>query len=850
MLSYLPVQAHATLIGPSDTAAVSAGIVGTAADAQRVQGPTITIVNRVNPTLEEAIAAYYNERAQEDNGTYVVFRTENMNLEGRILYTVRFQRIYTAEEERLIERGQMLPSANVLCNYVCLDKNTGEVYQEDVSGVKGEILFLWDGAETALSTVPSSAETRPSKEEVCAALRVPSTAKVTIEYGTSYYWSAAQIDVLPVQVLENGESVAGSDFYYNAAEKCWEAVRSTHVYESSTAAEQPSDWAKIEVEMAREAGLIPEGLDALYQQHTTRAEFCRFSAQLLESKTQVKLAEIVQSMKKRGLPVGNSFSDTQDETIVAMSDLGVVNGNGDGTFLPDATISRQEAAVMLTRLSKIMGSPLQKISNTYGDFRDIASWAYYGVSYIGQCTDSVSGKAVMSGTSQERFSPQETYTREQTVASFNRLFGYLPACSPDTLRIDPPRDTAKLQYSALNGGISKVIQGETLPVVYAKLPSGSTKPVIFGILVNDEGKRLGQGEYELSVRPVGDTTGTAEIDKGLEVTANGELQAILTVQSPVLGEVWQEFALIVGTNSYRLMVDSSVPVQTMDTVYGKQAFNFGTCGMYVENYHTTISGDMAHVTMTVYNTNCMDGAVDVYDANGNYLSSERVDKRNLLPDGPVEAIVNTFMLGYNIGNGDALTYRQTGQSSETEVELDVPKGGTLCFSVNYAESPGVFSYNLAGLIADGTSAVEDLAKMGISDVEFSDSFAQAFQAQLEELYKSGVWDKVMEPALQTALQNTTTDGLGKGGQDLLQQSIVILKNVHVDWDQIRADMTSSLSDIGIGIAESFANKLFGPAGAVMDGMFTISHAAELLPQITQLCSSGKCDSAYMMIHSW
>lgn len=41
-----------------------------------------------------------------------------------------------------------------------------------------------------------------------------------------------------------------------------------------------------------------------------------------------------------------------------------------------------------------------------------------------------------------------------------------------------------------------------------------------------------------------------------------------------------------------------------------------------------------------------------------------------------------------MGGGDALTYRQNGQSTETEIEFEVPAGGVAIMNNNTATSPG------------------------------------------------------------------------------------------------------------------------------------------------------------------
>ena len=99
----------------------------------------------------------------------------------------------------------------------------------------------------------------------------------------------------------------------------------------------PSDWAQQEVALALATGLVPNGLDGHYQRSITRAEFCSLGVQLLTAL----------GSPLTGAGGGQTFTDTSDPNVLMMSGAGIVTGHGDGTFGPDGSITRQEAAVML-----------------------------------------------------------------------------------------------------------------------------------------------------------------------------------------------------------------------------------------------------------------------------------------------------------------------------------------------------------------------------------------------------------------------------------------------------------------------------------------------------------------------
>ena len=104
-----------------------------------------------------------------------------------------------------------------------------------------------------------------------------------------------------------------------------------------------SDWAKAELTKADENGLIPESLkEADLTKPITRAEFAAVSVLLFE-KISLRKAE------KAGT---NPFTDTTDEYVLKAYELGVTTGTSETTFDPDALLTREQAAAMLTRVYK------------------------------------------------------------------------------------------------------------------------------------------------------------------------------------------------------------------------------------------------------------------------------------------------------------------------------------------------------------------------------------------------------------------------------------------------------------------------------------------------------------------
>lgn len=164
-----------------------------------------------------------------------------------------------------------------------------------------------------------------------------------------------------------------------------------------------SDWSRETLETALELGLIPEKLQERYRNSTTRSEFCALGVRLYET------------IKGETIAERRSFEDTDDENVEKMAALGVVSGVGGGKFDPDSTITREQAAIMLANLMKVLGKELAASAPVFADGAEIHDWA---AAQVG----AVQAAGIMNGIGSDRFDPLGSYTREQSVATMLRLF--------------------------------------------------------------------------------------------------------------------------------------------------------------------------------------------------------------------------------------------------------------------------------------------------------------------------------------------------------------------------------------------------------------------------------------------
>ena len=166
-----------------------------------------------------------------------------------------------------------------------------------------------------------------------------------------------------------------------------------------------SNWAKDIVIEAIDANLVPKaslGID--YTKAITRAQFCAIATQLYETVT------------GKTLTASGSFDDTNDTNVLKMASIGVINGYGNGKFGPNDKLTRAQAATILTRLSEALGKDM-----TEGNpqFTDIAA-NHWARTFVNKCYKA----GIMLGTSDTTFSPNASYTIEQSIVTMVRLMKY------------------------------------------------------------------------------------------------------------------------------------------------------------------------------------------------------------------------------------------------------------------------------------------------------------------------------------------------------------------------------------------------------------------------------------------
>lgn len=142
------------------------------------------------------------------------------------------------------------------------------------------------------------------------------------------------------------------------------------VYREDTTYEGVADWALLEVTAMDRLGLIPEELQyADLSQEITRQEMCAIAVATCEQVTGTEAP----------IPEEAPFTDTDDELVAKAYALGIVQGDGNGSFRPDDSLTRLEFFCFVGRYLEASGMmlPMESYSSLEGfsDAATLPAWA-------------------------------------------------------------------------------------------------------------------------------------------------------------------------------------------------------------------------------------------------------------------------------------------------------------------------------------------------------------------------------------------------------------------------------------------------------------------------------------------
>lgn len=174
----------------------------------------------------------------------------------------------------------------------------------------------------------------------------------------------------------------------------------------------PSDWAKSEIDAAIAAGLVPTLTgNPKYTDTITREQFAELVVCMVE-KVQSGELDIA----------GDSFTDCTNTAVLKAYAAGIVSGVGDNRFDPTAKTNREQIATMLSRAISYLElrknkdiTPAAAGISKFTDKVQVSAWAVDGVGML-------AANGIMAGTSAKTLSPKNVCTVEQSILLLYRIF--------------------------------------------------------------------------------------------------------------------------------------------------------------------------------------------------------------------------------------------------------------------------------------------------------------------------------------------------------------------------------------------------------------------------------------------
>lgn len=167
------------------------------------------------------------------------------------------------------------------------------------------------------------------------------------------------------------------------------------------------NWAVSTVEMAYEEGLVPQPLLNKATTPITRKEFCTMAVLFYEKVTGKKAEPSKES----------PFVDCKVEEVVFAYEAGIVSGVSPTKFNPEGYLTREQMAIMVTRVMKACDLPMPT-GDGKTSFSDIAALPAGSQDAI-----KALAKAEISSGERGKFYPKNNLTVQEAVVLFYRTYG-------------------------------------------------------------------------------------------------------------------------------------------------------------------------------------------------------------------------------------------------------------------------------------------------------------------------------------------------------------------------------------------------------------------------------------------
>lgn len=246
-------------------------------------------------------------------------------------------------------------------------------------------------------------------------------------------------------------------------------------------------WAKDSVLKAYESGIAQAELLQKAISPITRGEFCRASMELYCLMT----GEEIQT------PEESPFTDCDDPYVLMAYDMKIISGMGDGTFRPDAPLTREQLCIILTKLLDASGVALSQSENGRS-FTDISGLSQSSQAYI----QKISGAGFMSGYTDGTFLPHNSLKVEEALVVLVNVLEYsqTPADKEEEQETEQTEESTEPEQAAEEDVTEDKTEAETGTQTETEaVPSGTVsfhgKTVSIGMTVSELKSQWGEPAF-------------------------------------------------------------------------------------------------------------------------------------------------------------------------------------------------------------------------------------------------------------------------------------------------------------------------------------------------------------------
>lgn len=198
----------------------------------------------------------------------------------------------------------------------------------------------------------------------------------------------------------------------NISTRAFAVLSNENDYDSESPETAVSIWAKEEVELARQAGLITAHTSQNFTSSTTRFQFAELISNMTEKIVGMEITPAA----------SETFTDCTETAVLKAYSAGIINGVGNHKFDPAATTNREQIATMLSRAIRYIEAetgkayaPAAPSVDKFSDKELISDWAIYGVGLL-------AANSIMNGVTATESGPKEPCTIEQSIILIYRFF--------------------------------------------------------------------------------------------------------------------------------------------------------------------------------------------------------------------------------------------------------------------------------------------------------------------------------------------------------------------------------------------------------------------------------------------